>query len=234
MQERQNALQNQHLRLTINISHWPRVNVQLGQVFRVQSELHIDGLPVRLQAAFKKAGEMEGILVVRWIPTNSPVLGILRAIKGPWLQKESIQGPCRYGPQPRLCSDMLLHTGHVEVLAHSLGCHALTMCWFQIFSKDFKDFKKYRKITILLGVASVDLAKELLRAYISCPHRKHRYPTTIGPCFALKWSDARVETSNNKLQILEKKELWPSLPLLSNIPTASWWKQPLGLAPPQV
>ena len=48
MQERQNALHNQHLRLTINISHWPRVNVQLGQVFRVQSELHIDGLPVRL------------------------------------------------------------------------------------------------------------------------------------------------------------------------------------------
>jgi hypothetical protein len=53
---------------------------------------------------------------------------------------------------------------------------------------DFRSFQKTlkSKITILLGVASVDLAKELLRAYISCPHRKHRYPTTIGPCFALK------------------------------------------------
>ena len=77
MQQCQNALQNQHLCLTINVSNRPRVNVHLGQVVGVQTELHIDGLPVRLQAAFKKAGEMEAKLMVRWKPANSTVLGIL-------------------------------------------------------------------------------------------------------------------------------------------------------------
>lgn len=193
MQHCKNALQNQHLRLAINISHWPRVNVQLGQVFRVLHELHIDGLPVCLQAAFKKAGEMEGILVVRWVPTNSPILCSLRAVKGPWLQKESIQGPCWNRLQLGLHNNMSVHTGHAEVSVHSLGCHVPDMIVI-IWNR----FPPNKKKTILLGVVNVELAKELIQAQLSCHLRWHRYPTTICPCFASKESDTRVESSNNE------------------------------------